>query len=82
MISKNFPEGNFTVTPSEECEKTIADDPAALINFPPSPAFFSILQIKVPSGIDSNDNIFFGVAGVPTPVLIVPPTEVPSGAGI
>ena len=57
-------------------KKLVTDDPATLINFPPSPAFFSILQIKVPSGIDSNDNIFFGVAGVPTLFFNGPAYEV------
>ena len=72
----NFPEGNFIVTPSVECENTTAEEPAALINFPPSPAFLSILQIMVPSGIDSSDKIFLEVAGVPSPVCIILPTAV------
>jgi hypothetical protein len=78
---RNLPEGNFIVTPSVPCAKTRAEEPADLISLPPSPAFFSILQIRVPSGIDSNDKIFLLVAVALTPTSTLLPTLVPSGAG-
>src|SRR5919197_3617124 len=81
LIVRNLPDGNFIVTPSALCAKIIAEEPADLINLPPSPKFFSILQIGVPSGIDSNDNIFLAFAVAPTPTSTLLPTLVPSGAG-
>ena len=76
-----LPDGNFIFTLSTECEKTIAEEPAALISFPPSPIFFSILQISVPSGIDPKSRMFLGDGFAPFPISIFFPTTVPSGAG-
>jgi hypothetical protein len=56
-------------------------EPADFINLPPSPAFFSILQINVPSGIASKDKIFLAVAVAPIPDSIFSPTAIPCGAG-
>ena len=71
------PDGNFTFTLSIECEKTIADEPAALISLPPSPIFFSILQMSVPSGIDSKSRMFLDEGFAPLPTSTLLPTTVP-----
>src|SRR3712207_3595049 len=79
---RNLPDGNLTVTPCVLWPYTTADEPAAFINLPPSPAFFSILHTAVPSGIDSNARIFPALAVVLVPTSIELPTIVPAGAGI
>src|SRR5690606_22058454 len=78
---RNLPDGNLTVTPSVPWANTTADEPADLISLPPSPAFLSMLQTTVPSGIDSNAIMFPVLAAVPVPTSMVFPTIVPFGAG-
>jgi hypothetical protein len=53
-----------------------------LISLPPSPTFFSILQINVPSGIASNAKMFRAVDAALAPISILLPTVAPSTAGI
>ena len=52
------------------------------MNFPPSPGFCSILNIKVPFGIFFNGNVFAGCTSALLPEAIISVTLIPSGANI